>query len=56
MVWPMRAGIVLEALAAYHRVSVLVAPLYTPFESEMPVELRNLCVQARPHTPIPTSM
>ena len=39
----MRAGLVLEALTATHRVSVLVPPVYGPFHREMPEALRVLC-------------
>jgi glycosyltransferase involved in cell wall biosynthesis len=39
----MRAGMVLEALSASHRVSVLVVPLYGSPEAGMPNALRSLC-------------
>ena len=42
---PMRAGIVLEALAARYRVSMLVvpAPQYAGFNREVPTALRTIC-------------
>jgi glycosyltransferase involved in cell wall biosynthesis len=42
----MRAGMVLEALAACHRVSVLVVALYSSIEAAMPEALRSLCERA----------
>jgi len=39
----MRAGAVLEALAASFRVSVLTAPVYTLFAKQMPDALRQRC-------------
>lgn len=39
----MRAGMVLEALAAQYRVTLLVAPVYPSFDREIPQALRALC-------------
>jgi polysaccharide biosynthesis protein PslH len=39
----MRAGMVLEALAATHRVALLVVPVYRSFDGDIPDVLRVLC-------------
>jgi polysaccharide biosynthesis protein PslH len=39
----MRAGLVLEALAAHYTVSVLVVGLYAPFQSQLPEQLARFC-------------
>ena len=39
----MRAGMVLEALSAYYRVSVLIIPLYCSHQDEVSPTLRSLC-------------
>ena len=41
----MRAGMVLEALSRVYRVSLLVVPLYPPFESPIPKSLESVCAQ-----------
>jgi len=39
----MRAGAVLELLAAHYAVRLLIAPLYTAFDSRIPERLERLC-------------
>jgi glycosyltransferase involved in cell wall biosynthesis len=39
----MRAGAVLELLAAHYAVHLLIAPLYTAFDSRVPEQLEKLC-------------
>jgi glycosyltransferase involved in cell wall biosynthesis len=42
----MRAGMVLEALAAHYTLSVLVVRLYPPFHDALPEPLARLCLRA----------
>jgi len=42
----MRAGMVLEALAEYCRVSLLVVPLYPPFEQQVAEVFRKRCLKS----------
>jgi polysaccharide biosynthesis protein PslH len=49
----MRAGAVLELLAAHYAVHLLVAPLYTAFDSRIPERLQRLCANWAIVPPVP---
>jgi glycosyltransferase involved in cell wall biosynthesis len=49
----MRAGTVLELLAAHYAVHLLIAPLYTAFDSRVPERLERLCRSSVIVPPVP---
>jgi glycosyltransferase involved in cell wall biosynthesis len=49
----MRAGAVLELLAAHYAVHLLIAPLYTAFDPRVPEQLQRLCIRSAIVSPVP---